>query len=178
MAKNRYEGDPKLYMSADGVYLKFEGGQPVMDAGLENRVAIPLFTRRLSKDSRKPWVGNIVFPDPAHHMGSDFEEGFSNPITLGMLEDVKQRGEKALQPMIDTGLASDLIFDVSNPNAYRIDISLRVLPPNVEITFVKNGTNWIVQGADPPEPDPPEPDPIEAGFGNYPFGNKPFGVGR
>jgi phage gp46-like protein len=181
MAKNLYQGDTKLYLDERGSYLKFKGGQPVMDAGLENRVTIPMFTRRKSKSNRKPWVGNLVFPNKAVHLGEDFEEGFENPITLGMLEDIKQRGEKALQSMIDTNLASEIIVEVTNPNGYRIDTNILVRRPNLpesDLVLIRNGLNWIIQDQDPPEPDPPDPpDPAPDGFGAYEFGAEHFGLG-
>jgi phage gp46-like protein len=152
MANNIYEGDPRLYLSPDGLYLDFRGGQPIMDAGLENTIIIPLITRNKAKYSQKSWVGNLVFPNRAVHIGSDFEEGLEQPITISSLEDVKQRAEKALQFMIDSGLASEIIVEVANPVGYRTEISILVRPPNLpefELLLVKNGINWVVQRKDP-----------------------------
>jgi phage gp46-like protein len=181
MAKNRYQGDPKVYLSEKGSYLKFKGGQPVMDAGLENRVTIPLFSRRRSKSNKKPWVGNLVFPNEAVRIGSDFEEGFDQPITISMLEDVQQRAEKALQSMIDTNLASEIIVTLTNPSGYRIDMNILVRRPNLpesELVSIRNGVNWIVQDQDPSEPDPVDPpDAAPDGFGAYEFGAEYFGTG-
>jgi phage gp46-like protein len=178
----QYQGDPKLYVNETGAYLKFKGGQPVMDQGLENRVAIPLLTRRRSKSDKKPWVGNLVFLNSKHRIGSDFEEAFEAPITLSSLEDRKKAGEKALQSMIDDKLASDIIVTVTNPTGYRIDTNFLIKAPKFsEVGISYNGANWIIQNTDPPEPDPPDPpDPPEPetdGFGAYEFGDQYFGEG-
>lgn len=175
MAKNIYQGDPRLFMDESGAYLKFENGQPVMDAGLANTATIPLFTRRLSKDNKKPWVGNLVFDNTDYHMGSDFLDGFEKPITVGRLEDDKQRAEKAEQFFIDQKLASDVTVTVTNPSTYRIDVRVQITPPDLDLAFVLNGANWIIQGDSEVPPTPPEP--VDYGFGTYPFGDEEFGEG-
>lgn len=180
MAKNVYQGDPKIYLKAEGSYLKFVNGQPIMDAGLENRVVIPLFTRRRSKTEKKLWVGNLVFDNQEYHMGTDFEEGFEAPITVGLIEAQEKQAAKALQSMIDTNLASEIEIEIVNPTGYRLDMNILIRPPNLpesELVLIQNGANWIIQDQDPADPDPPEPDPIPYGFGNYEFGNEPFGIG-
>lgn len=181
MAKNLYQGDPKLYVNEQGSYLIFKGGQPNMDAALENRVVIPLLSRRRSKSNRKPWVGNIAFRNEAYHIGTDFEESHEGALTLTKLDDIKKAGEKALQSMIETNLASDIIVTITNPTAYRLDEEILIKPPNEpisELTLVRNGVNWIIQDQDPPEPDPPDPpEPAPDGFGAYEFGDQYFGLG-
>lgn len=180
MTTNLYQGDPKIFIGAEGAYLKFINGQPIMDAGLENYVIIKLFTRRRSKTDRKPWVGNLVFDDQAQHIGSDFEAGFDGPITIGLLEAQEKQAKKALQSMIDDNLASDIEVTLTNPTGYRIDMTVLIKRPNLpdsELVLIRNGANWLIQDLDPVEPDPPEPDPIPYGFGNYEFGDKKFGTG-
>ena len=76
---NNYQGDPRLFLDENGSYLKFKGGQPVMDKGLENMVYIKLFTS-------KGWAGNTLFSNPANHIGSDFELSLEAPITLQSLK--------------------------------------------------------------------------------------------
>lgn len=180
MAKNIYDGDPRLFLDQDGAYLDFVDGQPIMDAGLENTAIIPLFTRRLSRDNKKPWVGNIVFDDANVHLGSDFLDGFEKPITFGRLEDDKKRAKKALQFFIDSGLAKDVNVEVTNPSTYRIDVRIQILPPDIDLAFVKNGANWIIQGGSPAGGGgiPPVP-PIQEdfGFGTYNFSDEEFGEG-
>jgi phage gp46-like protein len=183
MAKNVYQGDPKLFLSQEGSYLEFINGQPRMDAGLENRVTIPLFTRRRSKTDQRTWVGNLAFDNIDYHMGSDFLEGAESPITVGSLEVDQKNAEKALQSMIDTNVASDIIVTVVNPSGYRKDLRIIVRPPNVpesELVFVKNGVNWIAQGDDPAGGGiitPPDPIEYDFGFGTYAFGDEEFGEG-
>lgn len=183
MAKNVYQGDPKLYLDQEGSSLAFVNGQPIMDPGLENRVVIPLFTRRRSKVDRKPWVGNLVFDNTAYHLGTDFLEGAEAPITVGSLEVDQKNAEKALQSLIDTNLASEIIVTVVNPSGYRKDMTILVKPPNLpesELVLIKNGMNWIYQRDYPGsggELKPPPIEPVPYGFGNYEFGNEEFGIG-
>jgi phage gp46-like protein len=155
-----------------------------MDAGLENYALIKLFTRRKSKTDGKPWVGNTAFDNKSQHLGTNFLEGLDAPITLGMLEDVQQRAEKALQSLIDNNLASDIIVEVLNPTGYRIDMRILIKPPNrpeSELILIKNGVNWVVQGDSPAEGGgdipPDDPPQAEYGFGDYHSGDEPFGEG-
>jgi len=154
-----------------------------MDAGLENFVIIRLGTRRRSKSDGKPWVGNLAFSNTAYHLGTDYLEGYDNPITFGMLEDLKQRGGKALQVMIDTNLASETIVETINPNGYRIDTRILIRPPNLpesELVLIKNGINWLFQAGQPAGggiTTPIEPGDIPYGFGTYNFADEEFGEG-
>jgi phage gp46-like protein len=183
LATNVYQGDPRLFLGKEGSYLDFVNGQPKMDAGLENTIIIPLGTRRRSKSDSKPWVGNLAFSNTAYHLGTDFLEGFDAPITFGMLEDVKQRAEKALQFMIDANLASEIIVETVNPNGYRIDLRILIRPPNLpesELVLIKNGINWLFQAGQPAGggiTTPIEPTQNPYGFGDYAFGDEEFGEG-
>jgi phage gp46-like protein len=184
MAKNLYQGDPKLFLSQEGAYLKFINGQPIMDAGLENHVTIPLFTRRRAKVDQKSWVGNLAFDNVEHHLGTDFLEGAEAPITVGSLEVDQKNAEKALQSLIDTNLASEIIVTVTNPSGYRKDMRVVIRPPNVpesELVLIRNGLNWVVQGDDPAgggEIVPPDPVEIPYGYGNFEYGEKSYGIGE
>ena len=73
-----YQGDPRLFLDSDGSFLKFTGGQPVMDRGLENIVLISLFTR-------PGWPGNVLFQDENQKIGSDFLDIANQSITLRLL---------------------------------------------------------------------------------------------
>lgn len=152
MAKNLYQGDPRIFLSKEGSYLNFKGGQPIMDAGFENYILILLFTRRRSRINKKSWIGNLIFLNKKNHLGNDFEEGFDQPITISSLADIKNRGEKALQPLIDSNLAREIIITVTNPIGYRIDVNILIKPPGlpeIELLLIKNGVNWIIQRDDP-----------------------------
>jgi uncharacterized repeat protein (TIGR02543 family) len=87
-AVDRYEGDPKLYLTPDGAELRYEAGQPVMEKGLENQAFISLFTRQ-------GWCGNAFLP-PENRVGSDFEETCAGSVTLSKLADIENSAERAL----------------------------------------------------------------------------------
>ena len=69
-----YQGDPKIILTENGATLKFVGGQPVMDRGLENFALISLLTKT-------GWAGNFFIRAEADKIGSDFEEAALNTRT-------------------------------------------------------------------------------------------------
>lgn len=136
-----FQGDPRLFLTADGSSLKFTGGQPVMDRGLENLALISLFTRQ-------GWPGNDLLRDPGERVGSDFEEATEQPITLQALNDIRDAAEKAL---INPAFGRVTVV-VENPNSYRLNITVRLEPPGRDIKTLlisKNGLNWVAQSLDP-----------------------------
>lgn len=142
---DRYQGDPKLILTEYGADLVFKGGQPVMDAGLENAVMISLFTRR-------GWAGNIFFDDTEEQIGSDYLDKFNQAITFTMINDVRIAAEKALEWMVEAGLASNIAVTVTNPRGIQIDTMILIQPPGKDLKVLlatKNGTNWIFQKVDP-----------------------------
>jgi hypothetical protein len=136
-----YQGDPRLFLTADGSKLNFVGGQPTMDRGLENLVLISLFTA-------PDWPGNDLFNDVNQRIGSDFEEIANQPITIQSLNAIQNAAERALQsPVFGT-----VTVEVNNPSGYRIDISILIEPPGFdarELLVTKNGINWTSQANDP-----------------------------
>lgn len=140
-----FEGDPKLFLDENGSSLKFVGGQPIIDGGLENAVLISLFTKQ-------GWIGNTVFPDAAVHLGSDYENSFRKVITITTILDIKQAAERALQWMIDVGVASEIIVDVVNVQSYSIQTTITIKPPTLHIfdlILTRNGQNWVIQKNNP-----------------------------
>lgn len=140
-----YQGDPKLTLDENGADLTFKGGQPVMDQGLENAVLISLF-------SRKGWTGNVLVSDPNQKVGSDFEEKVNQSITISVLNDIRQAGIRALQWMIDSGLASNIEIEVTNPTAKNLRVVILIQPPGQDIKVLlltKHGLNWLAQSLDP-----------------------------
>lgn len=140
-----FEGDPRLFLDENGSSLKFVGGQPVMDGGLENAVLISLFTKQ-------GWIGNTVFPDAAVHIGSDYENSFRKVITITAILDIKQAAERALQWLIDVGVASEITVVVANIESYSIRTTITIKPPMLpafDLILTRNGTNWIIQKNNP-----------------------------
>lgn len=138
---NRFQGDPRIFITPSGAKLIFTGGNPVMDAGLENLAIISLFTA-------PGWWGNTLFNDPDKKIGSDFEDTAMGAITLSKLNDIRQAAEKALvNPAFGT-----ITVDVTNPVSNRIDVRILIQPPGrdvQELRLSRHGGNWQAQALDP-----------------------------
>jgi phage gp46-like protein len=137
-----FQGDPRIFVDEDGAYLGFVGGQPVMDRGIENYILISLFTR-------PGWAGNIFLSEP---IGSDYLDALNNSINRTMLINVENAAERALQPMKDNGLASEIVIEVRNPSSIRIDTIILVTRPSLEtaqVLITKTGIKWHFQATDP-----------------------------
>jgi hypothetical protein len=108
-----FSGDPKLYLTADGSDLLFNGGQPVMETGKANVAIIALFTS-------EGWCGNAFIHSENDKIGSGFESSLKNPITLKSLALISDAAEKALTK---AGLTV-VDVDVTNPITNRINVSI------------------------------------------------------
>jgi hypothetical protein len=138
---SRFQGDPYLVMTDDGVDMPFIGGQPVMDQGFENQVNISLLTK-------EGWAGNALLVNDNEKIGSDFIEVANGPITLSTLSDLEKSAKKAL--------ASEAFGDVesftSNPTSQRLDIINTITPLGSDsqiFTATRNGQNWLAQAFNP-----------------------------
>jgi hypothetical protein len=136
-----YEGDPKLILTENGVNMRFVGGQPVMDRGLENFALISLFT--------KPgWVGNFFIRDESEKIGTDFEKEAMETRTLSALRRIENSAERALS----NPLFEDIQVTVINPQSDFIDVTALLKPPNQDTKILKlskNSANWINQADEP-----------------------------
>lgn len=136
-----YEGDPKIVLTENGASLKFVGGQPVMDQGLENFSLISLLTK-------KGWVGNFFIRAEPDKIGADFLEIATGTRTLSSLRRMENAAERALQ----SPLFEDIEVSVSNPQSDFIDIVALVKPPNQDqrkLELSKNSANWNNQAENP-----------------------------
>lgn len=134
---NRFQGDPKIIITDDGMSLDFIAGQPVMDSGVENLALISLLTA-------PGWWGNDILLNPDEQIGSDFEEIAKGPITLSKLNDIKQSAESALNNPAFGTVKTTVINPVSN----QINIVNLIEPPGQdaqELILTRNGQNWINQ---------------------------------
>ena len=136
-----YQGDPALTLTPNGATLTYIGGQPVLDAGLENQAQISLFTA-------EGWAGNFLFDDADQHIGSDFETIARQAITISGLALIEKSAERAL--------GSDIFGTVravaSNPQSWQRDVLINVQPPGEDrqtILLTSNGQNWINQAESP-----------------------------
>lgn len=147
-----FEGDPKIFLDERGSRLEWNGGQCVMDAGFENPVFISLFTTLEPTTSPRGWAGNYLFEDQNVWIGSRYEAALAEPITITSLNTARDEAQKALDWLLNSKLASEIIVDVINPMTDRVETSIRIRPPDlplVELLLIKNGVNWIYQIQDP-----------------------------
>jgi len=144
---DRYQGDPKMILTEDGSNFVFpgDGGQPLMDAGLENAALISLFTE-------PGWAGNVLFQDPDEQIGSGYEAAGRATITLSNLNDLENEAELALKWMIRKKIASRIKASSGNPNGNVRITEIVIEPPGKDaetILLTKYGENWINQTLDP-----------------------------
>ncbi|MCK5218423.1 hypothetical protein KAR10_02800 [bacterium] len=136
-----YEGDPRLVLGLNGTTMKFVGGQPVMDRGLENFSLISLLTDT-------GWAGNFFIKDDAEKIGSDFEETALETRTLSSLTRIENSAERALSnPIFES-----VDIDVVNPESFFIDVNILLKPPNQDtrvLKLSKNSANWQNQADEP-----------------------------
>jgi hypothetical protein len=129
-----YSGDPKIYIDENGADLIFEGGQPSMDEGVENRLQIALFTE-------PGWPGNTLFDDPVERIGSNFLGAVHQPITVQSLNNIRDAAKKALADGF-----GDTVVNVSNPMGRNINVLIRLPGLQLEVLLTtKNGINWQYQ---------------------------------
>ena len=142
---SRYDGDPKIYIDENGADLRFAGGQPIMDAGLENAATISLFTG-------PGWWANDLFAKASEKIGSDFESTAAQPITATAFADTERAADVALRWLLEEGVAAGVTVEASNPSARRVAVAVLIEPPTgevIELQALKNGLNWINQTIDP-----------------------------
>lgn len=145
MTSNKYEGDPKIIITENGADMVFRGGQPVMDQGLENAATMLWFTKN-------GWCGNVFIRDPNQQVGSDFQEKGQGTITASSLVELARTGEAAWQKLINSGVASKVQVNTSNPTGNTTEAVGLIQPPGKDLKILlatKNGVNWIKQKEDP-----------------------------
>lgn len=140
--KNRFQGDPRIFIDPDGSYLIFKGGQPVMDQGFENAVVISLFTA-------PGWWGNTLLKNESEKIGSDYEATLREPIVdISSVGNVEQSAKNALKWMKDVGLASKIESFATNPEDNRKNNIVGITPAGEDVqTFLvtENSINWLNQ---------------------------------
>lgn len=141
----RFDGDPRIIADKNGVSLQYQGGQPVMDGGIENAIIISLITAT-------GWVGNYLFETSQEKIGSDFLSVTKGTLTLSKLAEIGRSAKRALQWMIDAGIASNVDAVAKNPTGSRIETTITVAPVGKDIEeflVTRNAENWTIQKTDP-----------------------------
>jgi hypothetical protein len=138
MTQDRYSGDPRIILTPNGANLDYEGGQPIMDQGLENQAIISLFTR-------PGWVGNLLL-DPQYQIGSDFEASvLGQGLTLAGLALIQNAAVIALT----SPAFPELAVTATNPVSDRIKLTVTAGPGQAPLSFLRAGQNWQAQAVNP-----------------------------
>ncbi len=126
--------DIKLFLTKNGTELKFIGGRPKYDHGLENAVLISLFTK-------KGWFGN----DLGVEIGSDFEKTCNESITKDTESNIRISCLEALNWLTES-LCEKVECEVKANRI--INITIKLYPKGfngITFEFTKDSANWIYQ---------------------------------
>ncbi len=135
---DRYSGDPKIIVTQNGATIDYQGGQPVMDQGIENHGIMALLI-----DSA--WCGNLLLPDE-NQIGSTFEQNAIGPgITLALLNDLQNLADIALS----SPLFPDRVVEVTNPVSDQIKLVATLGPGTAPLELQRFGQNWQNQASNP-----------------------------
>lgn len=135
------QGDPKMFVSSDGMTLKFENGLPVMDDGLENISTISLGTEA-------NFAFNKVAKNSEESVGSSFIEESLKAITKNQISVVEDAAERSFDWMIKSGIANSVTASMVYVRDYGYQIKIVITPPTGEdriLVYSKNGENWVNQ---------------------------------
>jgi len=124
-----YEGDIKLYLTPNGSDIQYEGGQPVMERGLDNQALISLFTK-------EGWCGNTFLPKE-NRIGSDFEKTCSGSITLSKLVDIEDSAVRSLSGKSFTAVKAIALN--SRSDALKVQIQAEGIS---DVLLTKEGGVW------------------------------------
>jgi phage gp46-like protein len=140
-----FDGEPKMIMTPDGVDWEIRGGQPVMDAGLENWAMIGLFTV-------PGWWGNYIL-DSEYQIGDcDFDTITREPLTMTSMMNADKEARRGLESLVQKKVASEIIADISARSGFGIDFRAEVRGPAstlANLMLQKYGLNWVRQTTDP-----------------------------
>ena len=137
MTPDRYSGDPRILIGPQGATLDYEGGQPVMDQGIENQALISLFTRQ-------GWCGNLFLPSP-QQVGSDFESACAAPLTL---QSINADIPNAMQRALASPMFPELAVSVTNPASWDVKV-VATIGPGAALTLDRRGMLWSAQTTNP-----------------------------
>ena len=136
----RTQGDVKIFMLPGGIEIIYEGGQPIMDSGLENMILILLFTER-------GWPMNKLLPI-SEQIGSDYLAECRKPINIGQIRKIEIAAGAALAPIENNGVGKISDLSVRMISGSQIFLSFIVNPPGAnpeQIQLSGFGNNWQMQ---------------------------------
>jgi hypothetical protein len=139
-----FQGDPRVFIDANGATLKFKDGQPVMDRGLENTVLMSWFSKK--------WFGNVFIRDENQQLNGTFEDAHRQPVTITGLSDRENAAGTDLDPLVASGTIAKYAVETTNTIDNKVTTTAVISPPGGDLFAVqatKNGANWIAQAVDP-----------------------------
>jgi hypothetical protein len=126
-----------MLIGPQGAIIDYEGGQPVMDQGIENQALISLFTS-------PGWCGNLFLP-AAQQVGSDFEDTCREPLTLtAITADIPNSVQRALA----SPLFPELAVSVTNPASWDVKV-VATIGTGAALTLDRRGMLWSAQTTNP-----------------------------
>lgn len=137
--KDPYSGDPKMFLTPNGMTMLFNNGTVEKDQGFENFVTISLFT------APNYW-GNTL-KKGKYKYGSEFYNRTKikkEPITLANIRAWEKSAEKDLK----YSPFGKISVTITNPESNKIKLIAKISPPtgeSSELIFLNNGQNWIGQ---------------------------------
>ena len=140
-----FDGEPRLIPTGNGTTIEMHGGQPVMDAGIENAALISLCTR-------PGWWGNQYLDKEFRVGDSTFDEVTEGAILRSTFVTAENEAKRALEWMIDEGIASSIDASVTNKSSIEIDAEVTINRPDgttEDIALRHYGDNWLRQCEDP-----------------------------
>jgi hypothetical protein len=137
MIPDSFSGDPRKILSPSGSDIDYEGGQPVMDAGLENQVMISLFTR-------PGWCGNAYLTGAEQIGSGHFLAACDAALTLQSFADIQNGAELDLK----SDLLPNVAISIVNPNSWDLQITIQ-LANGQAVTLDRRSMLWSNQSLNP-----------------------------
>lgn len=136
---NRFQGDPKIYLTHDGATGIWTGGQPEMTQSIVQEMLLRLYTK-------SGWHGNAFTNNKLKKLGSRFEEECTKQIDSQTPNRVIFAAQEALAPMTDANyLRATFDIVVSNPTGREIKTVIQAFSPvigNAELGLIKYAETW------------------------------------
>ena len=132
-----FGGDPRLYDNGDGGDLLIQGGQPVMDQGLQNSAYLSHFLE-------PNWWGWSSDPDNPKIIDSGNLLALSkrSVLTPAILNDAKSAAEKDLAWMVSEGVAKSVECSAEIIGIGILGVEDAITEPDGTTTTVRWNLNW------------------------------------
>lgn len=135
------QGDPKMFITAEGMSLSFVNGMVVRDGGLENMATISLGTSL-------GYSLNSVASNGGESVGSGFEVEAQKSITRDQISIIEDEAVRAFDWAIQDGLIKSVTASMAYVDDRGYEVTIVITPPTGEnriLVYGKNGENWVQQ---------------------------------